>query len=228
MIQERLQQLGERIDGLSLRERALLFGAVLVVIFTLWDRLLMAPVGQDQAGATKDLEAATAHLARLNGQIQALAAGAQTDPDLRLRQRLEQLEAEHRRLDERLESATLELIDPREMARALEKLLERQGGLRLVRLENLGAEPLLAQGSERVPDAPAPAEQDGVPRIYRHGLRVELAGSYQATLDYLRAVEALPHNFFWDSLDLAVEQYPTARVRITVHTLSLREGWIGV
>jgi MSHA biogenesis protein MshJ len=52
-------------------------------------------------------------------------------------------------------------------------------------------------------------------------LQLHLEGSYLATLRYLRALEALPWEFFWDGLHFEVIEYPTARVRLDIHTLGL-------
>jgi MSHA biogenesis protein MshJ len=69
---------------------------------------------------------------------------------------------------------------------------------------------------------------DGVPRVYRHGLRIELVGSYQNTLDYLGRLEALPWRLAWEALDIQVRDYPKTSVILTLYTLSFEEGWLGV
>ena len=38
----------------------------------------------------------------------------------------------------------------------------------------------------------------------------------------------LPWRFFWDHVEYRVEQYPQGRLKLTVFTLGLREGWVGV
>lgn len=225
MIHHSLDQLGARIDALSLRERALLFAAVLVVLFMLWNQLFFAPLEQRRAQLSKRLEATSTQLAQINRQVSTLAAQGQQDPNRALQARLQRLREEHAGLDERLESVTLGLVPPRDMARVLEEVLERQQALTLVHLENLGAEPLFEPARE-VDNTEKAAH--GLPRLYRHGLRIEFQGTYQGTLDYLQALEALPHNLFWGGLELRVTEYPMARVGLTVYTLSLREGWIGV
>ena len=93
--------------------------------------------------------------------------------------------------------------------------------MKLQRVQSLDAVPLsplkAKQGEE--------AEQLG---IYRHGLQIEFKGSYLSTLEYLKALDALPWNFYWDVLELNVDKYPVSTIVITVHTLSFHEGWIGV
>ena len=121
-------------------------------------------------------------------------------------------------LDRRLKSQMGDLIDPANMARVLEAILTRHTDLRLRRLENLPTRPLLAGEDGNAPEA----------GVYRHGLEMEFSGSYLSLLAYLKELDALPWNFYWDALELQVDEYPRAVITIRVHTLSLDEGWIGV
>ena len=117
----------------------------------------------------------------------------------------------------------LRLIKPAQMAKVLEAVLTRQTDLKLYRVANLPTEDLLttknAQGKS------AKSTKAGV---YKHGLQIEFRGSYLSTLAYLKALNDLPWDFYWDELALNVQEYPESHITITVHTLSLEEGWIGV
>ena len=101
------------------------------------------------------------------------------------------------------------------MAQLLEGVLSRQPGLELVRIRNLPPETL------------ATSEEEDAARFYRHGLEIEVTGSYNAALDYLDSIEALPWRLYWQILELEVIEYPQNRIRIEVSTLSLDEEWIG-
>ena len=59
-------------------------------------------------------------------------------------------------------------------------------------------------------------------------MQIEFEGSYLETLKYMSQLEALSQKFYWGSVDFVIEEYPRARVTITVNTLSLSEAWIGV
>ena len=240
-----LQGLAARVDALSLRERVLLFLAVVAVLYVLWDQVLMAPLERERRAAQAAIEQATARIAALDAEAAAIVRRHREDPNAPLRARERELRAAIAEADGRLAELTVGLIAPREMARVLEAVLARDAGLRLVRLENRGRRPLLAPA---VPGAKGPAEQrrendatgeraakaaaetggEGtLPRIWRHDVRLELEGGFLAALRYLKALERLERRFFWDGVVVQVERYPKARVRIDVHTLSLEEGWIG-
>jgi MSHA biogenesis protein MshJ len=62
--------------------------------------------------------------------------------------------------------------------------------------------------------------------LYRHGVQVTVRGNYLDMVDYLGTLEAMPSRLFWGSAELKVEQYPDARLTLTVYTLSLDEKWM--
>ena len=133
-----------------------------------------------------------------------------------------------RRIDEinaTLGNHASELIDPSEMAQVLEGVLKEQSRLTLVRIRNTTPEFLSA---DEDPSAVNPSATDqGAVTFYRHGLEIEVEGTYAACLDYLNAIEALPWRLYWQVLELDVIDYPLNRIRIEVATLSLDEEWIG-
>ncbi len=211
-------RIAEAFDGRTPRERVVLALLAVVLVVVAWAELAW----DGQRGVARALGqerlALETRLAAARTQAERLSEAARADPDDGLRRRQRQLEAHMAELDRRLGEQMGDLIDPAHMARVLEAILTRHTDLRLRRLQNLPTEPLLA-GEEGT--APAAG-------VYRHGLELEFSGSYLALLDYLRELDALPWNFYWDALELKVEDYPEAVIVIRVHTLSLDEGWIGV
>jgi MSHA biogenesis protein MshJ len=222
-MRERVQQLYARIDALSLRERLLVLFAVVLLMFTLWNQLLMAPLGRSQEQLKAQIGQARNDITRLERQTDEISRAREIDPDQENLTRRQQLQTEIADLDQRLKEQTDALIAPDVMAKLLEQILTRDTDLRLVRIENLKSMPLLDPGADKQ-EAPAGA----APGIYRHGIVIEFDGGYLSTLRYLRALEALPWRFYWDGVEYKVDHFPNAHVTITVHTLGLREGWIGV
>ncbi|MQA41784.1 type II secretion system protein GspM [Rugamonas aquatica] len=72
------------------------------------------------------------------------------------------------------------------------------------------------------------AAQAQTPLLYRHGVQLVLQGSYLEMIDYLEALEALPTQLFWGAAALDAEQYPQARLTLTLYTLSLDQKWIAL
>ena len=224
-MRDKLQRLLIRVDALSLRERGLLLLALLVIVIMLWNKLLLDPLSAQQRQLQSQMHLLRTQIATTEQQAQTIIARNAQNPNRPLRARLQRLESEIAGLNQRLQALTVDLIPPRRMAKVLEQVLNQQAGLKLIRLQSLGAKPLLkplaATGKSTV-------AASVVPGVYKHGMIIEFDGDYMDTLKYLRALQTLPWRFYWDSLKYQVKKYPRARVTITVHTLSLQEGWIGV
>lgn len=203
-----------RLDALTLRERLLVFGTTVAVLFSIWHLSLMQPLAQRAETDKKELGSISGRIdtANENLEIQVLQlAGIGDDGRMQL-QRIQQRIDD---LNEQLGDYAAELISPAEMAQVLEGVLENQHQLRLLNMRNLGAEALSVSEDSR----------NAV--FYKHGLEIELFGSYLACLDYLEAIESLPWRFYWQVLELDVEEFPMNRIRIEVSTLSMDEEWIG-
>ena len=203
-----------KIDALSMRERLLIFVTTLVLIGALWHTLLMHPLAQRADQTRTQLTELEQRISSANqnleDQIMQLASGGD---EQRLR-----IASLRRRIDEinaTLGNHAAELIDPSEMAQVLEGVLKEQSRLSLVRIRNT------------TPDSLSAEEDPSAVTFYRHGLEIEVEGSYAACLEYLAAIEALPWRLYWQVLELDVIDYPRNRIRIEVGTLSLDEEWIG-
>lgn len=234
---EQLKKLAEKIDALSLRERAIVFVGIIAVIFTLWDSALMAPLQLEQKSAIASLNKKNAERIVLITRVQESIKQSQIDPDAENLAKLKALRSKLINVQADLESSTDKLVSPKEMPKILETVLHKTGGLTLTNLRSLGATPLIikeeAEAEEKANDASTDKSEtkltaENIDNAYRHGLRIEFSGGYLTTLDYLKSLEELEWGFFWDNFELNVKEYPDASASIEIFTLSLKEEWIGV
>jgi MSHA biogenesis protein MshJ len=233
-----LQKIAKRIDALQPRERLLLFVTVVVVLFVLWDSLLLRDQLAGRERLNQEFAAAeTQHVAETARQDM-LRKQLSEDPNERERARLARYQAEIARIDEVLKEKTLEFISPRQMVGALKSLIEKEPGLQLVSLETTGPDvpsvEAVADAAEAAGAANGGSEDNDAkaalttPMVYLHGLEMEFEGDYFSVLNYVRRLESLKWRFGWSSLAIRMEDYPVSKVRIRLETLSLTEGWIGV
>lgn len=208
----------DRIDGLSLRERGIIFIAVLVVVYGVAANLLFPPLYAEQARIKKQLTERRAQIQAFETQIQATLARSAHDPDAANRARHDQLEAQLKALDAALATVTSRLVSPKEMAQVVEQILLKNRRLEVVRIESLAPVPLQQAGGAPVAGLNA----------YRHGMRIEMRGNYLDVLGYLRELEALPWKVFWGQISLKVGQYPVSDVSLEIYTLSTEQGWIAL
>ena len=220
-------QVNKKYQALSLRERALVSLSLLIAIVVIWYMLLIDPMLTTTKTAQSQLVTIQTSLKSLQQQQQALGLKQQQDPLRELKDRVAQVNQHIASIDAQLKGKMHGLIAPQQMAKVLESVLKQHRDLKLVKLQSLPATPLVAEvSSDKKEQKDKQAKKS--PEVFRHGLQLEFAGSYLATLGYLKSLQALPWEFYWDEVRLQVEKYPNAKVTIVVHTLSLTEGWIGV
>ena len=217
-----IRQLAQWIDQRSLQERIMLLAAVLAIGIFCSELLYFRPQRSRCAEIRSQINELNATLASLDSQAEAIQAQGEKDPNREQRIRQQQLHAELERLDKRMKALTVDLISPREMAEVLRSLLIRQKGMRLINLENFPAEELLLGTDKKHGD-----NDDKRIHLFRHPMRIVFSGTYLQTLAYLQSLENLPHNLYWDDLEIVVNDHPQTEISLTVHTLSLRKGWIG-
>lgn len=209
------------LNARSLRERVILAGASLVIPLMLWNAALMEPLELRRVESDKRIASLELEIQQLERQTEQFASELSIDLDAENRARKDNLLDSLDRLRGVVDRRTEDLIPPAEMTRVLKEMLTKTEGLRLVRLENLPVEPLFE----------TPEELDVVMEggdLFKHGVLIEVLGDFPSTVRYLRDIEELPRRFYWETLDYEVVEYPTARVTLTLRSLSTQEGVVGV
>ena len=228
-IKQRVLQLAARIDALSLRERGMVFGATIAVLAFAGHTVVLAPQDAKQAALRTQIEQQQTAIAAIDGEITARVEGSRIDPDAQARTRLNTMQQEMGQLGSELLALEHGLVPPERMGPLVESILRANGRLKLVSMRTLPAEPLAAPGAAAAPAAAAgaaPAAGGDVPLLYRHGVEVTVRGNYLDMVDYMSTLDAMPTRMFWGRAQLDVETYPTARLTLTLHTLSLDRQWM--
>jgi MSHA biogenesis protein MshJ len=220
----RLAALVERFDAMEVRRRGLLFALALALLFAAWQALLMDPLAARRQRAEQRLEQARKQF----GQIEKLGASLQSDPLLAAAERNHALRTRLATLDGQLQADARGYASPQQVTVLLRDLLAAQHGLTLVSLANLPPRSLTAApATPGAAGAPAtPDADEGGP--YLHPVELVVEGSYGDILAYLRALEGMPWQIYWQRLELQALDFPSNRVRIVVGALSLSRQWISL
>ena len=236
-MKQRWEQLAEKIDALSLRERGLVFFSITLVVFALLYSALIRPVVEQQIVLSRTLSQHESQIRVANQQLGAMVASRREDPNAANRRRLDDLKRRISDLQRALAQRQSTLIPADRMSGLLEELVARNRNLELVGLKSLrptrvgagqipadrAANPAGAAGARA---EPAPASGEGV--VYRHGVEVTVQGSYFDLLEYVRQLERLPTQLLWGRVDLASSEYPKVTMKLTLYTLSLDQAWLVV
>lgn len=228
-------KLAGRIDGMSLRERVLVFFMALALVVALVDSSLIDPLRKKQAAVARQIQDNQAKTAAIHMQIQSLLQTGGNDPDLANRERQKRLQQEIAASDDALRGLQKGLVPPDRMAALLGDILRRDGQLQLVSLKTLPASSILEievikEKADASPEAAAKTGAGGLPpgtpMVYKHGVELVVRGSYAELLAYLARLETLSWQMFWGNADLRVEEFPRSTLTLTLYTLSLDKTWL--
>ncbi len=223
MLKEQIDRIVAKVDGMSLRERTLIFVAAAALLASLIDSLFLNPLLQQQRRLSEQVVQQQEKMKEVQAQLAALLQAKQADVHSPQRERIRVLQQRIADGELYLKDRRDKLVPPEKMAALLEQMLNRNGRLQLVSMNTLPPAPFIEQPTAA--NGPA-AGQEG--QMYKHGVQLTVRGSYADLLQYLTALEKLPTRMFWGMAKMDVVQYPTAELTLTLYTLSLDKTWLQV
>ena len=223
MMKERIAPIVAKIDGMSLRERALIFAALAFALVSLINMLFLDPLLAQQKQLSSQVVQQQEKMKEIQAQLGSLLDAKQADEHAPQRERIRQLREQIAQGDAFLKETQDKLVPPEKMADLLEQVLTKNSGLQLVALNTLPVSLFIE------PNADAAAKMTGTERqIYKHGVQMTVRGNYADLLQYLTALEKLPTQMFWGNARMNVVRYPNAELTLTLYTLSLDKTWLQV
>jgi MSHA biogenesis protein MshJ len=223
-LQEQVNKIVAKVDGMSLRERALIFAACAFLVVSLIDSLFLNPLLQQQKKLSAQVVQQQEKMKEVQAQLAALLQAKQADAASPQRERIRQLRQQIAEGDTYLQDRRDKLVPPEKMAALLEQVLNRNGHLQLVAMNTLPVTPFIEQSAEA-----AAAHATGQERqMYKHGVQITVRGNYADLTQYLAALEQLPTRMFWGTAKMTVVQHPTIELTLTLYTLSLDKTWLQV
>jgi MSHA biogenesis protein MshJ len=237
-MKQRWQQLVQKIDALSLRERVIIFVMLAVLVVTVLNAALLDRQFARQKQLSNQINAEQAQINQIRVAIQQ-AVHTKTDPDAANRERLQALTQQSAQMQTVLLDMQKGLVSPDKMTVLLEDILRRDSKLQLLSLKTLPATNLsdtTAADAKTPLDKPmtasasavrnSGAEQQAAGAVYKHGVEIVVQGEYLDILDYMTALEAMPWQLFWGKAKLNVDEHPTATLTLTLFTMSLDRKWL--
>lgn len=130
-------KLAARIDAMALRERVIIFAALVSGMVYVVYMTVAEPMLAKQQRAQAEITEQQKGIAELNVQIVERLASAALDPDKAARVQLETLLSEQTMLGTSLRTVQKGLVAPEKMAPLLERILQSNGRLKLMALHSL-------------------------------------------------------------------------------------------
>jgi MSHA biogenesis protein MshJ len=209
--------LSDKIDGMTLRQRRLIFAVAASIVVALVSILLIEPQLAKQSVLSRKTVQQQSEIKSIQAQLQAMAETRKTDPDAANRAKLEALRLQLVQLKASLQIRQQQLIPPDKIAGLLEEMLSRNRQLQLISLRSLPASSVTGEEEQA-----AAVEKE----FFKHGIEMTVSGRYFDLLDYMVQLEKLPWRMFWGKASLVVEAYPVSRMTLTLYTLSLDKIWL--
>lgn len=201
------QRFAARIDEMTLRQRAMLFVTVSLVVVVFAQVALIEPLLLRQKTLIERSTRDESQLAAARAQIEGLLKEDQGDSKDPEQLAVLQLEARLAELEKSLAVRKGAFVAPNRLPELLKNLL---GPGRAIQLESLRT-------------VPAVQVQSGA-QLYRQGLELTLRGSYFDLMQYLSDLEKMPARLLWGGMELQVDKYPEVRLSVQVHTLSTQRS----
>ena len=226
-VKEQWQKLSARFDALAMRERVMVLAAVVVGTAFLFDTIGIRPLEVRMKRLALQVAEARQNIKVAETTLSSQEAIA--DPDTVKRSYRDALRKQLAEIDQSMLGLQRGLVPPEKMAKLLEEMLARSGGLQLVSLRTLPVQRIDAQNGAAAKPGDKPAKtapKESERTIYQHGVEVTLQGSYPDLLEYLAQLEKLSWQMFWGRISMDTEQYPRLRVTLIVQTLSLNKAWL--
>lgn len=221
----------DKVDGMSLRERALIFSAIAFLLVTLVQVLFIDPLLAEQKKLYAKVTQQQEKMKEIRAQIESSLQARKDDANSPSRQRLGQIRQQLADGDTYLQSRRDRLVAPEKMADLLGLVLSKNGKLQLVNLQTMAAAPLIEKAVGKpegagIAAANAAAELDK--QVFKHGVQITVRGSYLDLMQYLVTLEQLPTKMFWGAAKMNVAQYPAVELTLTLYTLSLDKSWLQI
>ena len=223
MMQEKLAQFIAKVDGMSLRERALIFAAAAFAVVSLINTFFLDPLLAQQKGLSSQVVQQQERMKETQAQLASLLQAKQADEHAPQRERIRQLREQVAQGDAYLKATQDKLVPPEKMAALLEQVLAKNSRLQLVALNTLPVSLFIEPSADVATKAVVQEKQ-----IFKHGVQITVRGSYADLMQYLAALEKMPTQMFWGMAKMSVVQYPNAELTVTLYTLSLDKTWLQV
>jgi MSHA biogenesis protein MshJ len=229
MIQQQWEKVVTKVDGMSLRERVMIFAATAFMLVAVINSFFLEPLLDKQKKLSIQVIQQQEKMKEIQAQMEALMQAKKDDASSPVRERIKQVKQQISDGETYLKSRRDKLVPPEKMGELLEQVLSKNARLQLVGLETLAVTPLLEAAAVKAEVGAVGGKVIAQDRqVYKHGVKITVRGSYMDLLQYLSELERMQTQMFWGSIKLNVVQHPSSELTIVLYTLSLDTTWLQV
>lgn len=208
------KSLAGRVDEMSLRERAMLFASLSLVVLLLAYVALIDPALRRQKSLIDRLGRDQHQITDVRSQLEQLMRTGGASPRHPDQIAVDALAGKIAEIDAALATRQSGLIAPERLPALLKDILARTKAVELEALRVLPGVPVKAGAGDT--------------GLYRHGVELTVKGSYLDLLRYLEELEKRSSLLLWGGVELQVEKYPEVRLRVVIQTLSRNASLLSI
>jgi MSHA biogenesis protein MshJ len=223
-------------DQFSAREQNMILSTLVIMLLLAGYLFLIEPIVLANAELMKNEKTLISVNQTLSEKIMNTQNKKIEDPNNPLRKQLDEMLIGSKKFQERINLLTQALVAPRQMVSLLGSVLKQDQQLKLISLVNLPEEVMNIEGMNLTADTDSTAYASNTQNvkvnkealIYRHTFDIELEATYDSALSYLKRLDGLPWQLFWQDLTYESTQYPKGKLNIRIYTLSMSKEVLGV
>ena len=223
-------------DKISDREQKIVLLTLTSILVLLGYLIVLEPLILRNKAELEEIQQLESVNANLENQIKKTRARQFQDPNDPLRAQLAQILTQGQVMQKRIDQLTQALVAPKQMINLLEQVLTQDKQLKLISLNNLPEQAMNIEGKTLAEKYNPNEDMASIGEkldaeealIYKHTFEIELESTYTSTVSYLKRLDNLPWQLFWQSLQYESTQYPKGSLKIKIYTLSTSKEVLGV
>jgi MSHA biogenesis protein MshJ len=203
-------------NQLELRERQLIIITVVVIFFACVFMAIWQPLYFQWVTSTKNIKETQLMISNSLTGIETIKRESMLDANEPIRAALTKLRVNIEQQEIKIETMTDSLISPKSMSNVFSALLQNSE-LEVNKINNQKSVPVKLKGQSESKDL-----------LYKHGLSLELAGTFKLSTQYLERIENEEWKLYWNELTYTTTLYPQGILTLNVHTLSTSDHVFGL
>jgi MSHA biogenesis protein MshJ len=211
---KKFYELQQQVDKLSERDRMLTLSVSIVVLLAVWSFVFFNIQISVLHSTNHEIEALNEQITPLMTKKMNIERLASDSGTAQLTAHMNELTLKMKQLDEDLTRNRGRFIGSRDLAKLLHDTVKQTFGVLIVNFTTFTPENLQAPTQT----AEAKSSDEPLPEHMIH-YRLVMRGTYFSIMSYLKRLEELPWNLYWDKFDYTVSHYPQGLATVEFYTL---------
>ncbi|KTD82581.1 hypothetical protein [Legionella waltersii] len=220
---KRYYQLKRKVDLLSERDRILLLVSLLIVLLFVWIYFIFGWQLDVIRAATTNTTQQKLQANELQQKINIINSLIQSKEANNLIQHYNKVSTQLKQVDKEIEGYHHGYVNSKDLAKMLHDMLKQPLGITIVDFTTVVLPPkptVISTENQQAQETPKESSNtepsaDMEPIRYR----LVLKGTYFSIMNYLKRIEDLKRNLYWDKFDYKVLTYPQGQATIEFYTL---------